>query len=77
VNAQVDYWLADQRGVSTTGILMIFGLSLMVPVLGLLYIKLEKAILRRAGIPPLEEHIASLKLPDQDEQAPIELRKAA
>ena len=56
---------------------MIFGLSLLVPVLGLLYLKLEKAILRRAGIPPLEEHIASLKLPDQDEQAPIELRKAA
>jgi len=56
---------------------MIFGLSMMVPVLGLLYLKLEKFILRRAGIPPIEEHIASLKLPEQQIEAPIELRKAA
>ena len=70
--------LVDHKGVST-GILMIFGLSMMIPVVGLLYIKLEKLILRRAGLPPIEEHIASLKLPDQSEEAPaaVELRKAA
>ena len=58
---------------------MTFGLSMMVPVLGLLYVKLEKFILRRAGIPPIEEHIASLKLVEQDQEIaePIELRKAA
>ena len=56
---------------------MIFGLSMMVPVLGLLYVKLEKFILRRAGIPPIEEHIASLKLADQAAEEPVELRKAA
>jgi len=68
--------LADHKNVGT-GIWMIFGLSMMIPVIGLLYVKLEKIILRRAGIPPIEEHIASLKLPDQEVEAPIELRKAA
>jgi len=55
---------------------MIFGLSMTIPVIGLLYVKLEKIILRRAGIPPIEEHIASLKLPDQIEE-PAQMRKAA
>ena len=55
---------------------MTFGLSMMIPVIGLLYVKLEKFILRRAGIPPIEEHIASLKLPDQIEE-PVQMRKAA
>jgi hypothetical protein len=68
--------LVDHKIVSS-GILMTFGLSMMVPVLGLLYVKLEKFILRRAGVPPIEEHIASLKLPDQAIEEPIELRKAA
>ena len=45
---------------------MIFGLSMMVPLLGLLYVRLEEFILRRAGIPPIEEHIASLKLVQDD-----------
>ncbi len=57
--------------------LMTFGLSMMIPVIGLLYLKLEKIILRRAGIPPIEEHIASLKLPDQQIEESVELRKAA
>ena len=56
---------------------MIFGLSMTIPVMGLLYVKLEKIILRRAGIPPIEEHIASLKLPDEQIEEPVELRKAA
>ena len=43
--------------------LLTFGLSMMIPVIALLYVKLEKFILRRAGVPPIEEHIASLKLP--------------
>jgi len=68
--------LADHKSVGN-GIWMIFGLSMMIPVIGLLYVKLEKIILRRAGVPPIEEHIASLKLPDQEVEAPIELRKAA
>ena len=78
MNAQVSFSLADHKGVSS-GIWMIFGLSMMVPVLGLLYVKLEKFILRRAGIPPIEEHIASLKLADHVKEATesIELRKAA
>ena len=57
--------------------IIIFGLSMLIPVIGLLYVKLEKVILRRAGIPPIEEHIASLKMPDQAIEEPIELRKAA
>lgn len=58
---------------------MIFVLSMMVPLLGLLYVRLERFILRRAGIPPIEEHIASLKLADhvEEPQQTIELRKAA
>jgi len=76
MNAQVGFSLADHKSVSS-GTLMIFALSMMVPVLGLLYVKLEKFILRRAGVPPIEEHIASLKLPDQPIEEPIELRKAA
>ena len=56
---------------------MIFGLSMMIPVIGLLYLKLEKAILRRAGVPPIEEQISSLKMPEQEVAAPIEMRKAA
>jgi hypothetical protein len=67
--------LVDHKSVST-GIWMIFPLSLTVPVLALAYVKLERFILRRAGIPPIEEHIASLKLPDHIEE-PVELRKAA
>ena len=77
MSAQVEFSFADHKGVSS-GIWMIFALSMMVPVLGLLYVKLEKFILRRAGIPPIEEHIASLKLVQEEELAqPIELRKAA
>jgi hypothetical protein len=76
MNAQVSFSLADHKIVSS-GTLMIFALSMMVPVLGLLYVKLEKFILRRAGVPPIEEHIASLKLPDQPIEEPVELRKAA
>ena len=70
--------MVDHKSVSTA-ILMTFGLSMMIPVIGLLYVKLEKIILRRAGVPPIEEHIASLKLADQSEEvaAPVELRKAA
>jgi hypothetical protein len=66
------------KGVSI-GTLMIFGLSMMIPVLSLLYIKLEKMILRRAGVPPIQEQVASLKFPDQAQEleAPLELRKAA
>jgi hypothetical protein len=67
--------LADQKVVSSG--IIIFGLSMLIPVIGLLYVKLEKVILRRAGIPPIEEHIASLKMPDQAIEEPIELRKAA
>jgi hypothetical protein len=67
---------ADQKGVST-GILTIFGLSMLIPVIGLLYIKLEKRILRSAGVPPIDEQIASIKLPPQSIEEPIELRKAA
>ena len=79
MNAQVRFSLADHKGVNTTEMLMILGLSMMVPLLGLLYIRLEKFILRRAGVPPIEEHIASLKLADHLEATaePIELRKAA
>ena len=77
MSAQVSFSFADHKGVSS-GIWMIFGLSMMVPVLGLLYVLLERFILRRAGIPPIEEHIASLKLVREEELAePIELRKAA
>ena len=72
----MEFWLVDHKGVST-GIWMIFALSMMVPVMGLLYVKLEKFILRRAGVPPIEEHIASLKLPDEQIEEPAELRKAA
>ena len=68
--------MVDHKGVSS-GIWMIFALSMTIPVIGLLYVKLEKMILRRAGVPPIEEHIASLKLPDQEIAAPAELRKAA
>jgi hypothetical protein len=66
------------KGVSN-GTLMIFGLSMMVPVISLLYIKLEKMIMRRAGVPPLQEHLASLRFPDQarEIQEPLQLRKAA
>ena len=67
--------MVDHKSVSS-GIWMIFGLSMTIPVIGLLYVKLEKMILRRAGVPPIEEHIASLKLPDQIEER-VELRKAA
>jgi hypothetical protein len=70
----VEFSLVDHKSVGTGT--MIFGLSMMIPVIGLLYVKLEKFILRRAGIPPIEEHIASLKFPDQI-QEPVELRKAA
>ena len=56
---------------------MIFGLSMLIPVIGLLYVRFEKIILRRAGVPPIEEHIASLKLHDQQLEEPIQLRKAA
>jgi hypothetical protein len=76
VSAQVDFSLADHKGVGT-GILMIFGLSMMIPVIGLLYLKLERMILRRAGVPPIEEHIANLKMPEQQIESPMELRKAA
>jgi len=72
----VEFSLADHKGVSS-GIWTIFALSMMIPVIGLAYLKLEKFILRRAGIPPIEEHIASLKLPDQQIDKPVELRKAA
>ncbi len=68
--------MVDHKGVSS-GIWMIFGLSMTIPVIGLLYVKLEKIILRRAGVPPIEEHIASLKLPDEQIEEPAELRKAA
>ena len=63
----------------STGFWTILALSMMVPMLGFLYVRLEKFILRRAGIPPIEEHIASLKLVDQDEDVsePMEMRKAA
>ena len=71
----MEFSLVDHKNVST-GILMTFGLSMTIPVIGLLYVKLEKIILRRAGIPPIEEHIASLKLPDQIEE-PAQMRKAA
>ena len=78
MKSQVDFSLADHKGV-TTGMLLTFGLSMMIPVIALLYVKLEQFILRRAGVPPIEEHIASLKLPDESEEvaATIELRKAA
>jgi hypothetical protein len=76
VSAQVDFSLADHKGVGT-GMLMIFGLSMMIPVMGLLYLKLERIILRRAGVPPIEEHIASLKMPEQQIETSVELRKAA
>jgi len=56
---------------------MIFGLSMMIPVMGLAYVILEKAILRRAGVPPIEEHISSLKMPDQEIEAPAQMKKAA
>jgi len=68
--------LVDHKSVGTET-LMTFGLSMMIPVLGLIYLKIEKFILRRAGVPPIEEHIASLKLHDQQLQEPMELRKAA
>jgi hypothetical protein len=71
----VDFSLVDHKSVSTG--MLIFGLSMMIPVIGLLYVKLEKAILRRAGIPPMEEQIASLKMPQQQIEPPVELRKAA
>src|ERR1051325_10212728 len=74
-DAQVEFSLADQKVVSSG--IIIFGLSMLIPVIGLLYVKLEKVILRRAGIPPIEEHIASLKMPDQAIEEPMELRKAA
>ena len=66
------------KGVSN-GTLMIFGLSMMVPVISLLYIKLEKMIMRRAGVPPIEDQISSLKSPDQGLKIedPVEMRKAA
>ena len=68
--------MVDHKSVGT-GTLMTFGLSMMIPVIALIYVRLEKFILRRAGVPPIEEHIASLKLPDQQIEEPIELRKAA
>jgi hypothetical protein len=77
VSAQVSFSLADHKGVSS-GFWTILALSMMVPVLGFLYVRLERFILRRAGIPPIEEHIASLRLVQEEETAePIELRKAA
>jgi hypothetical protein len=72
----VGFWLVDHKSVNI-GILMIFGLSLLIPLIGLLYLKLERVILRRAGVPPMEEQIASLKLPQQQLEVPVELRKAA
>jgi len=71
----VEFSLVDHKSVNI-GILMTFGLSMMIPVIGLAYLRLERFILRRAGIPPIEEHIASLKLSDPIEE-PVQLRKAA
>jgi hypothetical protein len=71
----VEFSLVDHKSVNL-GFLMTFGLSMMIPVIGLAYLRLERFILRRAGIPPIEEHIASLKPSDHIEE-PVQLRKAA
>jgi hypothetical protein len=72
----VEFSLVDHKSVSS-GIWMIFALSMTIPVIALFYVKLERIILRRAGVPPIEEHIASLTLPNQEVEVPIQMRKAA
>jgi len=48
---------------------------MIIPVIGLVYVRIENAILRRAGVPPIEEQ-TSLEKPAQI-CPPIEAQKAA
>jgi hypothetical protein len=47
---------------------------MIIPVIGFVYVRVESAILRRAGVPPVEEQ-NSLEKPDQSSAAQV--RKAA
>ncbi len=67
--------MADHKDVNT-GDLLAVGAWIIIPVIGLVYVRIESAILRRAGVPPIEEP-TSLKFPEQKGDAPAGLRKAA
>src|SRR5687768_7405722 len=74
--AQVPVFLADHKDVNK-GDFVVVAASVVIPVIGFVYVRLMGTIMRRAGVPPMEE-VSSLKMPEP--AAPgeaIELRKAA
>jgi hypothetical protein len=72
--------LADHKDVHR-GELIAVGSCLVIPLIGLIYVRVMGAIMRRAGVPPIEEQVSSLKMADADESdvaaEPVALKKAA
>jgi hypothetical protein len=74
--AQVEFFLADHKDVNK-GEFVVVAASVVIPVIGFVYVRLMGSFMRRAGVPPMEE-VSSLKMPERAVAAePIELRKAA
>jgi len=63
------------------GELIAVGSCLIIPLVGLVYVRVMGAIMRRAGVPPIQEQVSSLKLADADDNdvaaEPVALKKAA
>jgi hypothetical protein len=73
----VEVFLADHKDVNNSEWIVV-GSTLVIPLIGLLYVRLTATIMRRAGVPPIAEHVGSLRTPERAVVAePVALRKAA